>query len=89
MPVAAKQSQKEISSSAFHTIHSVKGTGQSWVISVGISLQGFRITRLEKVVVYAETEHSDDECSKHGDKCWDIVPDVDIEVPSNIPQENH
>ena len=85
MLVAAKQSQKKISSSAFHTIHSVKGTGQSWVISVGISLQRFRITWLEKVVVYTETEHSDDERSKHGNECWDIVPDMDIEVPSNVP----
>ena len=87
--MAAKQSQKKVSSSAFNTVHTVEGAGQSRVINVGISFQGLCVTRLEEVVVYTETNDSDNERSKYGNECWDIVPDVDIKVPSNVPQEDH
>ena len=62
---------------------------QGWVNHRGVLYQGRFITRLEALVVGGETDQPKNECYKHGNKQWDFVTNINIKVPSNVPQEDH
>ena len=48
-----------------------------------------KITRLEELIIDAETDDPKNECYKHSNKQRNLVTNINIKVPSNVPQEDH